>query len=393
MAAPPAPSPPSGGFHRRPLPPPSIAFSSPAGISLFTSSLKANAAYPFFPLAEAFESQSEPAFCGLATLTTILNAMLIDPGTLWKGVWRWYSPSMLDCCVDLREIEANGVTLPEFCCLARCQGLDVAVTSHGESSVDEFRAKIIDVCTDPDHHEYFVISYSRKTLNQSGDGHFSPIAAYDAASDTVLIMDVAKFKHPPHFVPVSLLFDAMAGLDKATGKPRGYVKLKLKPATTLSTCINITFGRSRLTSASSLFTTILPSLARCESQEEELFRAARAIPPAAASLVSVTGGCVNGFCVQLRESLAYKTMVRGVAANMRRLGPLPVEIEAAVVLFFLMCNSYDAAEAERALPLCHGLFRGMEGELRTEVEGAARMLKTMIGKDVGKGDYCGDHCE
>ena len=33
---------------------------------------------------------------------------------------------------------------------------------------------------------------SRKGLDQTGDGHFSPLAAYDAASDSVLVLDVAR---------------------------------------------------------------------------------------------------------------------------------------------------------------------------------------------------------
>jgi hypothetical protein len=31
---------------------------------------------------------NEPAFCGLGTLTTVLNALAIDPQRAWKGVWR-----------------------------------------------------------------------------------------------------------------------------------------------------------------------------------------------------------------------------------------------------------------------------------------------------------------
>lgn len=41
---------------------------------------------------------------------------------------------------------------------------------------------------------YLVVSYSRKELLQTGDGHFSPIGAYDVASDMVLVLDTARFK-------------------------------------------------------------------------------------------------------------------------------------------------------------------------------------------------------
>ena len=42
--------------------------------------------------------------------------------------------------------------------------------------------------------EVVVVSYSRKQLGQTGDGHYSPIGGYHRASDQVLILDVARFK-------------------------------------------------------------------------------------------------------------------------------------------------------------------------------------------------------
>ena len=39
----------------------------------------------YFPLAEQFRTQDEPAFCGLSTLTMVLNALAVDPGRVWKG--------------------------------------------------------------------------------------------------------------------------------------------------------------------------------------------------------------------------------------------------------------------------------------------------------------------
>ncbi len=33
----------------------------------------------------------------------MLNALGVDPGTPWKGAWRWYDEHKLDCCVPLHE--------------------------------------------------------------------------------------------------------------------------------------------------------------------------------------------------------------------------------------------------------------------------------------------------
>ena len=46
-------------------------------------------------------TQSEPAYCGLSTLVIVLNTLNVDPRRAWKGPWRWYEESMLNCCVDL----------------------------------------------------------------------------------------------------------------------------------------------------------------------------------------------------------------------------------------------------------------------------------------------------
>jgi glutathione gamma-glutamylcysteinyltransferase len=46
------------------------------------------------------------------------------------------------------------------------------------------------------------LSYSRKVLGQTGDGHFSPVGGYHPGKDLALIMDTARFKYPPHWVPL-----------------------------------------------------------------------------------------------------------------------------------------------------------------------------------------------
>jgi hypothetical protein len=70
------------------------------------------------------------------------------------------------------------------------------------------------------------VNFDRKTLNQQGAGHFSPIAAYDSESDSVLILDVAKFKYPPFWVNVTDLFNAMNTIDSDSGKSRGLIRVR-----------------------------------------------------------------------------------------------------------------------------------------------------------------------
>ena len=66
-------------------------------------------------------------------------------------------------------------------------------------------------------------------LAPAGDGHFSPVGGYHADKDLVLVLDTARFKYPPHWVPLADLYMAMAPADPATGKPRGYISLSANP--------------------------------------------------------------------------------------------------------------------------------------------------------------------
>lgn len=214
-------------FHRRHLPQDCIAFSSPEGRKLFTEAINCPQNYMqiYFPLAEQFITQAEPAFCGLATLAMCLNALQIDPGRLWKGPWRWFSEELFDCCTSLSVAKEKGISLSEFVCLARCNGVltdDIRATS--DFSLDQFRSIVKQSCATSS--EIVVLNYSRKVLGQTGDGHFSPIGGYHAERDMVLLLDVARFKYPPHWVHLSLVYEAMQRVDESIGLPRGLVVLK-----------------------------------------------------------------------------------------------------------------------------------------------------------------------
>lgn len=222
------PTSPGRTFYRRTLPNTLTSFSSIEGKKIFASAMSTGGTSAFFSLIEQLQTQPEPAYCGLTTLVIILNALAVDPRRSWKGPWRWYEESMLNCCVDLEEVTATGITFSTFACLAKCQGLDVHAVHGSDSTVEEFRQVVKETCTSSTQKlpsSFLVVSYTRKVLGQTGTGHFSPIGAYDEASDNVLILDTARFKYGPHWVPLELIFEALIPVDPDTGKSRGYVVL------------------------------------------------------------------------------------------------------------------------------------------------------------------------
>lgn len=226
------------GFYKRQLPEQQIPFSSTSGRALFQEALRDGSMRNFFPLIEQFHTQVEPTFCGISSLVMVLNALQVDPKQLWKGVWRWYSEEVADCCEQLQVIEKDGISLAGLAGMARCNGLhaDCIHADANAHSLDHFRLLVSQVChgarpdgspcaVDEIPGRALLASYSRQALGQTGDGHFSPIGGYHAGRDLVLLLDVARFKYPPHWVSLADLWQAMQCLDSQTGMARGYLLL------------------------------------------------------------------------------------------------------------------------------------------------------------------------
>uniref|UniRef100_A0A8R7QWZ2 glutathione gamma-glutamylcysteinyltransferase n=1 Tax=Triticum urartu TaxID=4572 RepID=A0A8R7QWZ2_TRIUA len=209
-------------LYRRVLPsPPAVEFASAEGKRLFAEALQGGTMEGFFNLISYFQTQSEPAFCGLASLSVVLNALAIDPGRPWKGPWRWFDESMLDCCEPLHKVKAEGITFGKVVCLAHCAGARVQSFRADQTTIHDFRAHLTRCASSQDCH--LISSYHRSPFKQTGTGHFSPIGGYHAEKDMALILDVARFKYPPHWVPLTLLWDAMNTTDEATGLLRGFM--------------------------------------------------------------------------------------------------------------------------------------------------------------------------
>jgi glutathione gamma-glutamylcysteinyltransferase len=214
-------------LYRRPLPSEAIAFSSPEGRALFADALAKGGLDGYFQLAEQFHTQSDPAFCGLGSLVVALNALAIDPGRLWKGPWRWFAEDLLDCCVPLPRVRERGLTLDELACLARCNGAEVDAhhSAPEPSDLVTFRSAL-EACARGER--VMIASYDRSTLGQTGSGHFSPVGGYHAERDMVLLLDVARFKYPPHWLRADALWRAMHALDPAAERARGWLSLRAR---------------------------------------------------------------------------------------------------------------------------------------------------------------------
>ena len=256
-------------YHKRKLPNSLIALSSPKGRLLFSEALANGTMECYFPLSEQFMTQSDPSFCSLSTLAMVLNALNHDPKRTWKGIWRWVTEETLQCeskqlCGHSHEkVKHQGMSFTEFETLAKCHAVNIesfravaptaparALIINNSNSIVTSNDSIINddmnlghaknnlhyqkflefvrlTSTNNSLHtnkgDFFVIcNFSRKSLEQTGDGHYSPIAGYHEPSGMMLVMDVARFKYPPYWVPGELLWQAMSVDDATTKQPRGY---------------------------------------------------------------------------------------------------------------------------------------------------------------------------
>ncbi|KAJ3068584.1 hypothetical protein HDU98_008273 [Podochytrium sp. JEL0797] len=206
------------------------SFNSKEGKRLLKECLARGTAESFLQLSGNLTHQSEPSFCGLGSLAIVLNALEVDPHRRWKGAWRWYDETLLSCCTPLDSIRHKGITFDEFASLAQCNNLQVESKrcESGVVSKREFIQDLKRVCGDAEGGEQMVVSFSRKILDQSGEGHFSPVGCFHEESGMVLVLDVARFKYPSYFVHVDVLYEAMKPVDKETGRSRGYFVMAKK---------------------------------------------------------------------------------------------------------------------------------------------------------------------
>jgi len=243
---PPLPEP-KYSVRRRLLSAETTALQSATGQQMLVDSLQQGTASSYIALTQQFLNQAEPAYCGVTTACMVLNALEHDSVYRWKGGWRYYADENVllehcNGCWSKERLQRAGITVDEFQRLVTCHGIDstlkrpceesdvkdtVRASNKGCYSLDDFRSDVQNILSGNNNNNehrmgVMVVSFCRSSLGQTGEGHFSPVAAYHEATDSVLVLDVARYKYPPYWVSVELLYKAMQPHDSATNKPRGW---------------------------------------------------------------------------------------------------------------------------------------------------------------------------
>ncbi len=115
----------------------------------------------------------------------------------------------------------GGITIEELAGLVRTK-TGRRTTVLRDLSLDALRAELVHV-NDPSRR--YIANFDRGPLFGTGGGHHSPVAAYLADEDLVLVIDVNR-DFRPWLAKTARLRDAMNTPDTSTGRNRGLLRIE-----------------------------------------------------------------------------------------------------------------------------------------------------------------------
>jgi hypothetical protein len=204
---------------------PAVVYWDTAEGKILRSRIPADADY--WQLIPSFAVQVTQSYCSVASAVTVLNAMPIkkpvDPTFAPYAYFtqsNFFTPDVAKV-ISPQTVLAIGMTREEMAETLSRQGVS-AKSIAGDTFDDQSLRTLLQKALGDDG-QYVLANYLRTNLGQFGGGHWSVLAAYDAQSDSVLILDVAKYKYPPVWVGIGTLRQAIATIDKTSNKARGLV--------------------------------------------------------------------------------------------------------------------------------------------------------------------------
>ena len=122
--------------------------------------------------------------------------------------------------IDGRPRRDSGYQLRQFEQMLRGNGLETrAVVVDDAKPVAAIRDEIVSTLNRPGG--FVAVNYRRDAVGQKGGGHISPLGAYDAATDSFLVLDVNPAAAGWVWMPATTLVKGMRTFD--TVENRGYV--------------------------------------------------------------------------------------------------------------------------------------------------------------------------
>jgi len=228
---------------------PLVPFASSEGLERLA---RTAAKHDFAPLANQFEAQATIAFCGPTTAAIVLNTLRPSaietprdrsrlrpedqrhlPKSLELTVPRHTQESVIatgkktraqvfgePSAVNGKLVRDGGYQLRQLDEVLKAHSLATRlVIVDAQTAEADIRRDLIENLNRPG--DMVIVNYLRAAVGQSGGGHISPLAAYDAATDSVLILDVNPSHYPWVWMPVATLIKGMRTRDVVEN--RGYI--------------------------------------------------------------------------------------------------------------------------------------------------------------------------
>lgn len=181
----------------------------------------------YWQLMPAFATQQTQSYCAVASAVTVLNAMPvkkpIDPIYQPYAYFTqndFFTPAVSKI-ISAETVLQQGMTREEMVKVLEQQG--VKARSIAGDTLDATTLRTLLHKALLDDGQLVLINFLRQSLGQVGSGHWSVLAAYDAQSDRVLVLDVAKYKYEPWWATIPALQKSMDTLDTTSNKQRGLV--------------------------------------------------------------------------------------------------------------------------------------------------------------------------
>ena len=230
-------------------------WNSPEGISrLERTTYKGD----FYRLAHHFKPQTNPANCGQGAATVVLSAIyelnhkpfpVIEEWPISIGDKKYplqyrlinetnFFNEETDKVLDRKAISmkitkkdgtfGGGIDIDELQKMLKIHGVKsklVNVDKFSDEKLSAFRKLVKEVVNSD--KEFLLLNYDHSYKSLMG-GHFSPIAAYDEKSDSVLMLDVAAHRNPWIWINLSDVYHAMNTKNYAQTAYRGYLVVSTK---------------------------------------------------------------------------------------------------------------------------------------------------------------------
>ena len=226
-----------------------VPFASNEGLARLARS---TAKVDFPALANQFEAQSNAAFCGPTSAAIVLNTIRGRSADLphdrsrlraedFKYIPKGFDPTLprftqdnvitkgsksraqvLGEPVEIggKEVRDFGYQTRQLDEMLRANGLTTRLVIVDDSKTEkDIRADLVDNLKRSG--DYVIVSYLRKAVGQPGAGHISPLGAYDAASNSFLVLDVNPTSAGWVWMPTATLVKGMRTFD--TVENRGYI--------------------------------------------------------------------------------------------------------------------------------------------------------------------------